>query len=220
MIRVLLADDHALIRDAMREIISHEPDMVVVAEASDGQEAEQLARETLPHVILMDIRMPGWDGIHATRRITTDPALQDVKILILTTFEHDVHVVRSIRAGASAFLGKAASAETILEAIRTVHDGGSLLSPAATRCVVAHVAAEQLPPVPTPGLDRLTVREKEVLELVGRGASNEEVASALNMSPATARTHVGRLLTKLNAHSRAHLVVVAYESGLLVPGAQ
>ena len=220
MIRVVLADDHALIRDAMRQLINREPDMVVVGEASDGNAVEDVAIQTSPHVILMDVRMPGWDGIQATRRITSHPDLRDVKILILTTFEQDAHVVRSIRAGASGFLGKAASAETILEAIRIVHDGGSMLSPAATRSLIAHVAADQAEPVETPGLERLTVREREVLELVGRGASNEEIAKALNMSAATARTHVGRLLTKLDARNRAHLVVIAYESGLLVPGAQ
>ncbi|MEQ6899687.1 response regulator transcription factor [Nocardioides sp. YIM 152588] len=220
MIRVLLADDHALIRVAMRELIDREPDMTVVAEAGDGHEAELRALETRPDVVLMDVRMPGWDGIQATRRITMHPELEGVRIIVLTTFEQDANVVRSIRAGASGFLGKAASAEVILDAIRTVDEGGSLLTPGATRSLVEHVAASQSRPDQYPGLDRLTEREREVLELVGRGASNDEIADALGMSAATARTHVGRLLSKLEAHTRAHLVVVAYESGLLVPGGQ
>lgn len=219
MIRVMLADDHEIIRGAMRELINREHDMTVVGEASDGHEAEKVTLAARPDVILMDVRMPGWDGIQATKRITSHPDLGDVKVIVLTTFEQDANVVRSIRAGASWFLGKAASAELILEAIRTVQDGGSLLSPTATRSLIAHVATAGVTPTRHHGLERLTAREREVLELVGRGASNEEIAVQLRMSAATARTHVGRLLTKLEAHTRAHLVVVAYESGLVVPGA-
>lgn len=219
MIRVMLADDHEIIRGAMRELINREHDMTVVGEASDGHEAEKVTLAARPDVILMDVRMPGWDGIQATKRITSHPDLGDVKVIVLTTFEQDANVVRSIRAGASGFLGKAASAELILEAIRTVQDGGSLLSPTATRSLIAHVATAGVTPTRHHGLERLTAREREVLELVGRGASNEEIAVQLRMSAATARTHVGRLLTKLEAHTRAHLVVVAYESGLVVPGA-
>lgn len=219
MITVVVADDHELIRRAMRDMIELEPDMMVIGEAADGHEAEQVALATVPDVILMDVRMPGRDGIQATRRITTHPLLISVRVIVLTTFEQDANVVRSIRAGASGFVGKAASAEMILGAIRTVHDGGALLSPTATRSLIAHVASGQSQPTDHPGLARLTAREREVLELVGRGASNDEIAEQLRMSAATARTHVGRLLTKLEAHTRAHLVVVAYESGLLVPGA-
>jgi DNA-binding NarL/FixJ family response regulator len=220
MIRVLLVDDHSLIRDAMRDLIRHEPDMAVVAEASNGRDAELRALETRPDVILMDVRMPDGDGISATHRITSNPDLYRVGILILTTFEQDANVVRSIRAGAHGFLGKASSADEILDAIRVVHDGGSLLSPLATRSLIEHVAAPHGSEPDYPGLDRLTTREREVLLLVGRGATNDEIATTLHMSTATARTHVGRLLTKLDAHSRAHLVIVAYESGLLVPGAR
>lgn len=215
----MVADDHALIRSAMRDLIAREADMIIVGEAADGHEAERVAFDTRPDVVLMDVRMPGWDGIRATRRITSDATLAGTKVVILTTFEHDTNVVRAVRAGASGFLGKAASAEMILDAIRAVHRGESLLSPGATRCLIDHVANPHSDPESYPGIDLLTVREREVLQRVGQGADNDQIAAELRMSAATARTHVGRLMVKLGAHSRAQLVVVAYESGLLVPGA-
>lgn len=219
MIRVLVADDHDLIRKALRDLIDNEPDLEVVGEAADGLSVERLARELLPDVVLMDVRMPGVDGVEATRRIVADPGADGVKVLVLTTFEQDENVLRSIRAGASGFLGKGADAGTLVQAIRTVHDGGSLLSPKATKALIAHLVEPTGLDLGYPGLETLTAREREVLGLIGQGLGNEQIATRLQVSVATARTHVGRLLVKLDAHSRAQLVVVAYESGLRVPGA-
>lgn len=219
MIRVLVADDHDLIRKALRDLIDNEPDLEVVGEASDGLSVERRARELLPDVVLMDVRMPGIDGVEATRRIVANPGAGGVKVLVLTTFEQDENVLRSIRAGASGFLGKGADADTLVQAIRTVHDGGSLLSPKATKALVAHLVEPAGLDLGYPGLEKLTAREREVLGLIGQGLGNEQIATRLQVSVATARTHVGRLLVKLDAHSRAQLVVVAYESGLRVPGA-
>ncbi|MBM7519370.1 response regulator transcription factor [Nocardioides nitrophenolicus] len=219
MIRVLVADDHELIRRALCDLIASEPGLEVVGEAADGLSAERLAIELLPDVVLMDVRMPGIDGVEATRRIVADPRAGEVKVLVLTTFEQDENVLRSIRAGASGFLGKGADTDALVHAIRTVHDGGNLLSPKATRALIDHLVAPVAPGVPYPGIETLTAREREVLGLIGQGLGNEQIAALLQMSAATARTHVGRLLTKLGAHSRAQLVVVAYESGIRVPGA-
>lgn len=219
MIRVVIADDHNLIRKALRDLIDSEPGLEVVGEAADGISVERLALDLLPDVVLMDVRMPGVDGVQATRRIVSNPRTSGVKVLVLTTFEQDENVLRSIRAGASGFLGKGADAEALLQGIRVVHDGGSLLSPKATRALIAHLVEPVEPGVSYPGLETLTAREFEVLGLIGQGLANDQIAATLQMSVATARTHVGRLLVKLGAHSRAQLVVVAYESGIRVPGA-
>lgn len=219
MIRVVIADDHDLIRKALRDLIDSEPGFEVVGEAADGLSVERLAHELTPDVILMDVRMPGVDGVQATRRIVSDPRTSAVKVLVLTTFEQDENVLRSIRAGASGFLGKGADAGAVLEAIRVVHDGGSLLSPKATKALIAHLVEPAEVGASYPGLETLTARELEVLGLVAQGLANDQIATTLQMSVATARTHVGRLLAKVGVHSRAQLVVVAYESGIRVPGA-
>lgn len=219
MIRVVIADDHDLIRKALRDLIDSEPGFEVVGEAADGLSVERLALELVPDVILMDVRMPGVDGVQATRRIVSNPRTSAVKVLVLTTFEQDENVLRSIRAGASGFLGKGSDADALLHGIRVVHDGGSLLSPKATKALIAHLVDPVGPGVRYPGLETLTARELEVLGLIGQGLANDQIASMLQVSVATARTHVGRLLVKLGAHSRAQLVVVAYESGIRVPGA-
>jgi DNA-binding NarL/FixJ family response regulator len=219
MIRVVIADDHDLIRKALRDLIDSEPGFEVVGEAADGLSVERLALDLVPDVILMDVRMPGVDGVQATRRIVSNPRTSDVKVLVLTTFEQDENVLRSIRAGASGFLGKGADADALLQGIRVVHDGGSLLSPKATRALIAHLVQPVDPGASYPGLETLTARELEVLGLIGQGLANDQIAATLQVSIATARTHVGRLLVKLGAHSRAQLVVVAYESGIRVPGA-
>jgi DNA-binding NarL/FixJ family response regulator len=219
MIRVVIADDHDLIRKALHDLIESEPGFEVVGEAADGLSIERLALELVPDVILMDVRMPGVDGVQATRRIVSNPRTSGVKVLVLTTFEQDENVLRSIRAGASGFLGKGADTDALLQAIRVVHDGGSLLSPRATTALIAHLVQPVDPSASYPGLETLTAREREVLGLIGQGLANDQIATTLQMSIATARTHVGRLLVKLGAHSRAQLVVVAYESGIRVPGA-
>ncbi|MFC9594599.1 response regulator [Streptomyces sp. NPDC056944] len=224
-IRVLLADDQALLRSAFKVLVDSEPDMEVVGEAPDGAEAVALARSTRPDVVLMDIRMPGTDGLAATRMITADPELADVRIVMLTTFEVDEYVVQSLRAGASGFLGKGAEPEELLGAIRIAHAGEALLSPAATKGLIATFLA-QGPGVETAGagggarterLGALTAREREVLVLVAGGLSNDEIAERLDVSPLTVKTHVNRTMAKLGARDRAQLVVTAYESGLVRP---
>ncbi|GAA3396455.1 response regulator transcription factor [Streptomyces roseoviridis] len=224
-IRVLLADDQALLRSAFRILVDSEPDMEVVAEAADGAEAVALARETAPDVVLMDIRMPGTDGLAATRMITADPELSAVRIVMLTTFEVDEYVVRSLRAGASGFLGKGAEPEELLDAIRIAHAGEALLSPAATKGLIATFLAQgggtdpEREPSPSYAerLAALTAREREVLALVAGGLSNDEIAERLDVSPLTVKTHVNRTMAKLGARDRAQLVVTAYESGLVRP---
>lgn len=218
MIRVVIADDHDLIRKALRDLIENEPGFEVVGEAADGLSVERIALDVLPDVVLMDVRMPGVDGVQATQRIVSNPRTSAVKVLVLTTFEQDENVLRSIRAGASGFLGKGADADALLQAIRVVHDGGSLLSPKATKALIAALVEPAEPGTGYPGLETLTARELEVLGLIGQGLANDQIAATLQVSVATARTHVGRLLVKLGAHSRAQLVVVAYESGVRVPG--
>ncbi|MGW0117511.1 response regulator [Streptomyces sp. NPDC003327] len=224
-IRVLLADDQALLRSAFRVLVDSEPDMEVVGEAADGAQAVDLARAERPDVVLMDIRMPGTDGLAATRSITADPDLSAVRIVMLTTFEVDEYVVQSLRAGASGFLGKGAEPGELLDAIRIAHAGEALLSPAATKGLIASFLA-QVPGVdPAAGagagyaarLGALTAREREVLVLVAGGLSNDEIAERLDVSPLTVKTHVNRTMAKLGARDRAQLVVTAYESGLVRP---
>jgi DNA-binding NarL/FixJ family response regulator len=223
-IRVLLADDQAMLRSAFRVLVASEDDMEVVGEAADGAETVALARELRPDVVLMDIRMPGTDGIAATREISADPGLAGVRVVILTTFEVDEYVVGALRAGASGFLGKGAEPGELLAAVRTAAKGEALLSPVATKGLIATFLAqsvtgpgEEARPV-AEALDVLTGREREVLVLVGRGLSNDEIAGRLTVSPLTVKTHVNRTMSKLRARDRAQLVVTAYESGLVRPG--
>lgn len=223
-IRVLLADDQALLRSAFRVLVDSEPDMEVVGEASDGAEAVRLAREQHADVVLMDIRMPGTDGLAATRLISADPALAQVRVVILTTFEVDDYVVRSLRAGASGFLGKGAEPEELLNAIRLAAGGEALLSPAATKGLIARFLAQSdgddgRDPAHSDRLGTLTGREREVLVQVAGGHSNDEIAERLEVSPLTVKTHVNRAMAKLGARDRAQLVVIAYESGLVRPRA-
>ncbi|MGW4288315.1 response regulator [Streptomyces sp. NPDC004673] len=220
-IRVLLADDQALLRSAFRVLVDSEPGMSVVGEASDGAEAVRLAKECNADVVLMDIRMPGTDGLAATRMIGADPELAHVRVVILTTFEVDDYVVRALRAGASGFLGKGSEPEELLTAIRLAASGEALLSPTATKGLIARFLAQADAPSPDPArlarLDALTGREREVLVLVAGGHSNDEIAERLEVSPLTVKTHVNRAMAKLGARDRAQLVVIAYESGLVRP---
>jgi DNA-binding NarL/FixJ family response regulator len=218
-VRVGVADDQPLIRTGLRAMIEHAADFELAGEAGDGEEAVELARRSRPDVMLMDIRMPRIDGIEATRRITADAELDAVRVVVLTTFDDDELVHAAIRAGASGFLLKDAPPEDVLDAIRVVAQGDALLAPSVTRRLIAELAARPDPDRPAPPeLDVLTDREREVLALVGRGLSNAEVGGQLHMSPATAKTHVSHIMTKLYARDRAQLVVVAYESGLIRPG--
>ncbi|WP_328783346.1 response regulator transcription factor [Streptomyces canus] len=220
-IRVLLADDQALLRSAFRVLVDSEPDMEVVGEASDGAEAVRLTRQERADVVLMDIRMPGTDGLAATRMISEDPTLAHVRVVILTTFEVDDYVVQSLRAGASGFLGKGSEPEELLSAIRVAAGGEALLSPAATKGLIARFLAQgdgdDNDPVRSERLAALTVREREVLVQVAGGHSNDEIAERLEVSPLTVKTHVNRAMSKLGARDRAQLVVIAYESGLVRP---
>jgi DNA-binding NarL/FixJ family response regulator len=222
-IRVLLADDQALLRSAFRVLVDSEPDMEVVGEASDGLEAVRMTKEQRADVVLMDIRMPGTDGLAATRMISADPDLADVRVVILTTFEVDDYVVQSLRAGASGFLGKGSEPEELLNAIRIAAGGQALLSPAATTGLISRFLAQHDPadddrdPARGERLDSLTGREREVLVQVAGGHSNDEIAERLEVSPLTVKTHVNRAMAKLGARDRAQLVVIAYESGLVRP---
>ncbi|WP_327087241.1 response regulator transcription factor [Nonomuraea sp. NBC_01738] len=213
MIKLLLADDQALVRAGFKALLNAQPDMSVVAEASDGAEAIRLAAEHTPDVVLMDIRMPGTDGLTATRQMPPGP-----KIIILTTFELDEYVFEALRGGASGFLVKDTEPAELIQAVRVVAAGEALLSPSVTRRLIAEYASRAKEPVTTDGLDQLTDREREVLSLVGTGMTNDEIAAKLFMSPATAKTHVSRAMMKLHARDRAQLVVIAYESGLVRPG--
>ncbi|MER6027792.1 response regulator transcription factor [Streptomyces sp. NPDC001851] len=221
-IRVLLADDQALLRSAFRVLVDSEPDMQVVGEASDGAEAVRLTREQAPDVVLMDIRMPGTDGLAATRLISADPSLTQVRVVILTTFEVDDYVVQALRAGASGFLGKGSEPEELLNAIRVAAGGEALLSPAATKGLIARFLAQgagddDRDPARSARLGTLTGRERQVLVQVAGGHSNDEIAERLEVSPLTVKTHVNRAMAKLGARDRAQLVVIAYESGLVRP---
>jgi DNA-binding NarL/FixJ family response regulator len=223
VIRVLLADDQALIRAGFRVLLEAAGDVTVVGEAVNGDQAIDLARAERADVILMDIRMPGTDGLEATRRIAADDDLAGVKVIILTTFESDEYLYQALRAGASGFLVKDTEPEDLIRAVRVVARGDALLSPSVTRRLITSLAtagARHLAPAPSqvPGLSRLTEREREVLCLVAEGLSNEEIAGRLFLSPLTTKTHVSRIMTKLEARDRAQLVVIAYESGLVIPG--
>jgi DNA-binding NarL/FixJ family response regulator len=219
MIRVLLADDQALIRAGFRALISHTDDIIVVGEATDGEQAVALTTTTHPDVVLMDIRMPGTDGIEATRRIADNKSLAGVRVLILTTFESDDYIYEALRSGASGFVVKDTEPPELLQAVRIVAAGQALLSPRITRRLIADIAAKGRPgKTPDYGVDRLTDREREVLALVGRGQSNDEIAATLFLSPLTAKTHVSHIMTKLAARDRAQLVVIAYETGLVAAG--
>ena len=218
-IRVVLVDDQALVRAGLRSLIEAEEGLEVVGEAADGGQAVEVVRATGPDVVLMDIRMPEVDGLEATRRIADDPALADVRVLVLTTFEADEYVFEALRSGAGGFLLKDAEPTELLRAIRVVARGEALLSPSVTRRVIETFAARPAPAAPASALlEELTEREREVVALAGTGLSNDEIAERLVISPATARTHVSRAMVKLHARDRAQLVVFAYESGLVSPG--
>jgi DNA-binding NarL/FixJ family response regulator len=218
MIRVLLVDDQALVRAGFRALLDAQPEIEVVGEAGDGDRAARLATELTPDVVLMDIRMPIRDGLEATRMITEDPTLSEIRVVILTTFELDEYVFEAIRSGASGFLVKDTAPADLIEAIRVVAGGDALLSPGVTRRLIAEFASRaKLPPLSTT-LDELTDREREVMALVAAGLSNDEIACRLIVSPATAKTHVSRAMIKLGARDRAQLVVAAYETGLVTPG--
>ncbi len=219
MIRVLLADDQALVRAGFRVLLESAAGIDVAAEAANGEEAVALAGQTKPDVVLMDIRMPLLDGIEATRRIVADTELASVRVLILTTFEADEYIFESLRAGASGFVLKDIEPPDLLQAIRVVASGEALLSPTVTRRLISQYAGRPARRRVSGGdLSSLTEREREVLALVGAGKSNDEIAAQLFVSPATVKTHIGRVLSKLYARDRAQLVVAAYESGLVVPG--
>lgn len=218
MIRIVLVDDQELVRTGLRALAERDGDIEVVGEASDGRSGLSRVRELRPDVVLMDLRMPQLDGIAATARITADPTLDAVRVVVLTTFDEDEDVLAAIRAGAAGYLLKDVAPSALREAVRVVAGGDSLLSPAVTTTVLAQLG-ERLAFRVSPGLlDGLTPREREVLALVGRGMSNDEIGQALFLSPATARTYVSRLLAKLAARDRSRLVVLAYESGLVRPG--
>jgi DNA-binding NarL/FixJ family response regulator len=221
VIEVVIADDQALVRAGFRLLLETEDDIRVVAEAADGREALDRARRHRPNVVLMDIRMPGVDGLTATREIAAEGGLADVKVLILTTFETDEYVFEALRAGASGFVLKETEPAELIQAVRVVARGDALLSPKVTRSVIAEFAAQPARPgASAEQLEELTAREREVMALVAKGLSNDEIAERLVMSPATARTHVGRAMMKVHAHDRAQLVVLAYETGLVQPGAR
>ncbi|MEJ3655204.1 response regulator transcription factor [Actinomycetes bacterium KLBMP 9759] len=222
MIGVLLADDQALVRAGFRALLRPQTDMQVVAEAEDGAEAVKLARETKPDVVLMDIRMPGLDGLAATKEIAADPRLAGVRVIVLTTFAEDSYVFDAVRYGASGFLVKDIEPAELVHAIRVVHRGDALLAPAVTRTLIEEFAVRSRNVKPDRRLaamiDSLTDREREVVKHVAAGKSNDEIATELFVSPATAKTHVSRAMIKLAVRDRAQLVVLAYESGLVRPG--
>ncbi|HZD69865.1 MAG TPA: response regulator transcription factor [Actinomycetes bacterium] len=218
MIRVVVADDQALVRLGLKVLLESEDDVVLVGEAGDGKAAVDLARRERPDVVLLDIRMPVMDGIEALRTIVGDPGLRGTRVIMLTTFELDEYVFESLRTGASGFLIKDSEPAELLQAIRVVARGESLLSPTVTRRVISEFAARPSQRLsPHPGIRTLTEREREVVSLVAEGLANDEIAERLVVSPATARTHVSRAMVKLNARDRAQLVVFAYRSGLAPP---
>ena len=222
-ISVLVVDDHSLVRAGFRSILGDEDDIDVVGEARDGAEAVQAAMRDRPDVVLMDIRMPGTDGLVATRRITAEPSLQSVKVIVLTTFDLDEYVFGALKAGASGFLLKGVEPQALIDAVRTVAGGDALLEPGATRRLIEAYVTGLQAPAPATGAGRplpvaLTSREQEILLLIAAGWTNHEIAGHLFISPLTCKSHVSRILTKLEARDRIQLVVLAYESGLVVPG--
>ena len=218
MIRVVLADDQALVRGGFRSLLDARDDIDVVGEAADGHEAVALAKQHRPDVVLMDIRMPGLDGLDATRQIASDPDLAAVRVVILTTFGLDEYLFDALRYGASGFLVKDTRPADLVEAVRVVAAGDSLISPSMTRRLIEEFATNAKPSRPAKELDVLTDREREVLALVAGGLTNDEIGQRLYLSPATARTHVSRIMTKLAARDRTQLAVLAYETGLVRPG--
>ena len=217
-VRVLLADDQVLIRSGFAALVNSADDLEVVGEAGDGTEAVHQAGALRPDVVLMDIRMPGVDGLTAARQITESPELADVRVIVLTTFEADEYVLQALRSGASGFLGKSVEPEELLDAIRVVARGDALLSPRATRSLIARFLDQPEqghPPLPGTTLDVLTDREREMVALVAHGLSNEDIAGRLFLSPLTVKTHVNRAMSKLGARDRAQLVVLAYQTGLV-----
>jgi len=218
VIRVLLVDDQVLVRAGFRALLAAERDIEVVGEAGDGAQAVRLAGQTRPDVVLMDIRLPGVDGLTATRQIAADPRLSEVRIIVLTTFELDEYVGEALRAGAAGFLVKNTQPAELIQGVRVVAAGDGLLSPSVTRRVIEQFAARTAAPAAPRRLTELTEREREVVALVGTGLSNDEIAARLVVSPATAKTHVSRAMVKLGARDRAQLVVFAYEAGLVRPG--
>jgi DNA-binding NarL/FixJ family response regulator len=218
MIRVLVADDQAAVRDGFAALIDAQQQMQVAGTASTGREAVDLARRTFPHVILMDIRMPVLDGIEATRLICSDSTLERTRVLVLTTFDLDEYVYGALRAGASGFLLKDTPRRELLSAIEVIAAGDALIAPKITRRLIAEFAARRDPQAPLPALADLTDRERDILLLIARGLSNDEIAGRLVISPLTAKSHVRNILRKLDCHDRAGLVAIAYESGLITPG--
>ncbi|SDX72037.1 DNA-binding response regulator, NarL/FixJ family, contains REC and HTH domains [Amycolatopsis xylanica] len=217
MIRVLLVDDQNLVRAGFKSILDGEADIQVVAEAADGKQALAQAHEHQPDVVLMDIRMPGMDGLTATRHLLADPKLTGTKVVILTTFDLDDEVYGALRAGASGFLVKDTEPMELIHGVRVVARGDALLAPSITRRLISEFAGRSARPAPSPRLAALTEREREVMTLVATGLSNDEIAAELVLSPATAKTHVSRIMTKLGVRDRAQVVVLAYESAMITP---
>ncbi|WP_277751129.1 response regulator [Streptomyces hoynatensis] len=217
-IKVVLADDQMLVRAGFKSILSDEEDIEVVGEAATGAQAVELAERLRPDVVLMDVRMPELDGLAATERIAGDPRLAGVRVVILTTFDIDDYVYGALRAGASGFLVKDTEPLELLHGIRVCARGDALIAPTVTRRLIADFATRARQPDPGPRLNVLTEREREVMRLVGEGLTNDEIAARLVVSPATAKTHVSRVMTKLAVRDRAQLVILAYETGLITPG--
>jgi DNA-binding NarL/FixJ family response regulator len=217
MITVVLVDDQALVREGLRVLLERDPEIKVAGEAADGRNGVHLVQRTRPDVVLMDIRMPGMDGVQATRQIVGDAGLSGTKVVVLTTFDEDEHIQEAMRAGAAGYLLKDLSPEELRRAVHVVAGGEAILSPAITRRVMQQLAEQSGASNPQL-LAELTEREREVLRHIGLGESNDEIAGSLVISPATARTYVSRLLAKLNARDRSQLVIIAYESGLVTPG--